>query len=120
MGGVDLAVVPIAAEPADVFDNGIDVLGFLLFRIRVIEAQIAFAAELGGKPEVEVDGLGVADVQVAVRLCRETPMHPARVFGGLQVRDDGGADEVASGSVGGWRVHYSFWVRGSGSWVPEF
>jgi hypothetical protein len=40
------------------------------------------AAEIGGDAEIEADGLGVADVQVAVRLGRKSrdhaPVIPAR------------------------------------------
>ena len=46
IGRVEEAVVPIEAQPADVLHDGIDVLGFFLRRIGVVETQIALAAEL--------------------------------------------------------------------------
>ena len=42
-----------------------------LGRVGVVEAQVALAAELVGEAEVQADGLGVADVQVAVGLGRK-------------------------------------------------
>ena len=69
--GVVLAVVPVEAEPADVVLDGVDVLDVFLDRVGVVEAQVAVAAVLGRDAEVEADGLGVADVQVAVGLGRE-------------------------------------------------
>ena len=71
VGGVVLAVAPVEAEPADVLLDGVDVLDVFLDRVGVVEAQVAAAAELGGDAEVEADGLGVADVQVAVGLGRK-------------------------------------------------
>ena len=44
--------------------------------------------------EVQADRLGVADVQVAVRLRRETGGNPAAVLPDLRVGGDDGADEV--------------------------
>ncbi len=67
VGGVAEAI-PVEAEPADVFLDGVDVLLLFFFGIGVVEAQVGFAAELVGETEVEADGLGVADVEVAVGL----------------------------------------------------
>ena len=50
-----------------------------------------------GEAEIEVDGFGVADVQIAVRLRRKARMHAAAVFVGLQIVEDDLADEI------GWR-----------------
>ena len=67
VGGVAEAL-PLEAEPADVFLDGVDVLLLFFFGIGVVEAQVGFAAELVGEAEIEADGLGVADVEVAVGL----------------------------------------------------
>ena len=61
---------------------------FFLGGVGVVEAQVAEAAEFLGEAEVEADGLGVADVQVAVGLRRKPGDHPALVFAGLQVFHD--------------------------------
>ena len=55
------------------------------------------AAELGREAEVEADGFGVADVQVAVRLGRKARVHAAAVLVGLQVLEDDVPDEVRGG-----------------------
>src|SRR5947207_2976938 len=57
---------------------------------------MAAAAELFGDAEIERDGLGVADVQVAVRLWRE-PGHDLRVPLRGDIGGDDVADEVAPG-----------------------
>jgi hypothetical protein len=67
VGGVTEAI-PLEAEPAHVRQDGIDVLLLLLAGIGVVEAQVGFAAELVGQTKVDADGLGVADVEVAVGL----------------------------------------------------
>ena len=85
VGGVEEPVLPIEAEPADVLHDRLDVLGLFLARIGVVEPQVALPAELGRQAEVEADGLGVADVQVAVRLGRKARMHAPAVLVGLQV-----------------------------------
>ena len=69
---VEEPVVPGEAEPADVGLDRLDVLDVLVDRVRVVEAQVAGAAEVLRDAEVEADRLGVADVQVAVGLGRET------------------------------------------------
>jgi hypothetical protein len=67
VGGVAEAL-PLEAEPADVGLDGVDVLLLFFFGVGVVEAQVGLAAELVGEAEVDADGLGVADVEVAVGL----------------------------------------------------
>ena len=84
---------PFKAQPAHVLLDGIDVLGVFLGRVGVVEAQVHRAAKLLADAEVQVDGLGVAKVQIAVGLGRE-----AGADGGVpargQVLSDDLADEV--------------------------
>ena len=68
VGGEVQVLAPVEAQPAHVRLDGVDVLLLLLGGVRVVEAQVAAAAELPGDAEVEADRLGVADVEVAVRL----------------------------------------------------
>ena len=68
VGRVVQVLAPVEAEPPDVAHDLVGVLLRLLHRIRVVEAQVAAAAELLRDAEVDADGLGVADVQAAVRL----------------------------------------------------
>src|SRR5262249_39223234 len=48
--------------------DGVDVFLLFLGRIGIVEAQVASAAEVEGGAEVQHDRLGVADMQIAVRL----------------------------------------------------
>ena len=67
--------VPAEPEPLDVAHDGLDVLRLLLGRIRVVETQVALAAELLGQPEVQADRLRVPDVKVAVGLRGKAGVH---------------------------------------------
>ena len=88
VGGV-AELVPIEAEPVDVFLDGVDVLLLFFFGIGVVEAEIGFAAELVGETEVKADGLGVADVKVAVGLGRKARLDDCvAVFFGVDVFGD--------------------------------
>ena len=83
-------LAPVEAEPGDVALDRVDVLLLLLGRVGVVEAEVAAPAELLRHAEIEADRLGVAEVEVAVRLGRKARHHslvPARV--------DIGADDVA-------------------------
>ena len=102
VGRVVEVLAPVEPEPADVRLDGVDVLLLLLRRVRVVEAQVAPAAELPRDAEVEADRLGVADVEVAVRLRREA-RHDRRVAALPHVGGNDLADEV--GSLGRiWRL----------------
>ncbi len=107
IGSVKQAVFEIAAQPADVFNDRIDVLGFFLGRIGIVEAQVAFAAELARQAEVDRNRLGVADMQISVRLGRETRVHAALILFGLQIVEDDVPDEV--GLNGRARCRIVFW-----------
>ncbi len=98
VGGVIEPVGPVEAQPAHVGHDGVDVLHVLLAGVGVVEAQVAQPLVLGGQPEVEADGLGVADVQVAVGLGREAGVDAAAVLAGADVGLDDGADEIQSRS----------------------
>ncbi len=64
-------LAPIETEPAHVALDGIDIFLLFLGRIGVVEPQMAAAAEFLGDAEVQADRLGVADMQIAVRLGRK-------------------------------------------------
>ena len=78
---IKLPVIPVEAEPAHVFLLRFDILHTLLGRVSVVESKVAQPAKLPRQPEVQADGLGVPDVQVAVRLrgksCMYAPVEPA-------------------------------------------
>ena len=59
----------------DVLLYRVDVLGVLLGGVRVVHAQVAYAAEALRRAEVYDERLAVAYVQVAVRLGREAGVY---------------------------------------------
>ena len=62
---------PVEAEPAHVALDGVDIFLLLLGRVGVVEAQMAAAGKFLGHAEIQADRLGVADMQIAVRLGRK-------------------------------------------------
>ena len=64
-------LAPVKAEPAHVALDRVDIFLLLLGRIGVVKAQVAAAAEFLRDSEIEADRLGMADMQIAVRLRRE-------------------------------------------------
>src|SRR5437867_5505728 len=99
VAGVMQVLAPVEAEPAHVVHDGVDVLLALLGRVGVVEAQVAAAAVVSRQPEVDADGLGVADVKVAVWLGREARDDLAAEAAGAEVLLDDLADEVGPGGV---------------------
>ena len=89
-------VGPALDQPADVAGDGLHVLRVLLDRVGVVETQVADAVVLARDTEIEADGLGMAEVQVAVGLGREPRDDPRMAFLG-DVAGDDVADEVARG-----------------------
>src|SRR5690606_10797385 len=81
----------------------VDVFLVLLLGIGVVETQVAAPAELVGHPEVQADRLGMADVQIAVRLGREAGADPRRVGRGVAVIRGraGAAGPAPDGDAGG-------------------
>ena len=71
IGSVIQVRFPIETQPAYAVLDGVDIFLLLLRRVRVVEPQIACAAEFPGDPEIDADRLGVADVQIAVGLRRK-------------------------------------------------
>ena len=67
-------VAPVKAKPVDILLNGLNELVILFGGIRVVHAQVADAAEFFGCAEINAQCFAVADVQIAVRLRRETGM----------------------------------------------
>ena len=86
--------IPVEAEPLHVGHDGIDVFGFFLLGIGVVETQVGMAGEFVGEAEVEADRFGVADVEIAVGLGRKAGLHAAVVLIGLEVVEKDVAYEV--------------------------
>ena len=72
IAAVEEAVAPVKAQPMDVLLDGVDELDILLGGVRIVHAEIAQSAEALGSAEVNGQRLAVADVQIAVRLRRES------------------------------------------------
>jgi hypothetical protein len=73
----------VVSEPLHGVADGVDVFLLFLLGVGVVEAQVAHAAVFPSQLEVEPDALGVADMQIAVRLGREAQAHPGRVLHAL-------------------------------------
>jgi hypothetical protein len=84
----------LEAKPIHVVFDRIDVLDIFLARIGVVETQIAPAAELGGEAKIEANRLGVADVQIAIRLRRKPSVDSALIFALLEILSDNVAYEM--------------------------
>ena len=69
---VEEPVAPVEAQPVDVLLDGLHKLLVLLGGVGVVHAQVAQAAVTLGGAEVDGQRLAVSDVQIAVRLRRET------------------------------------------------
>ena len=119
---------PVEAEPAHVRLDGVDIELLLLERVGVVEAQMAAPAELRRDAEIQADRLGVADMEIAVGLGRETG-DDAAFPAARQVGADDVANEVARGILcrglcrslcQGWRIGVGHGGSGSGRTVgPE-
>src|SRR3990167_2834469 len=96
VGGVTLLAGPLEAQPLYVALDRVDVFLVFLGRVGVVEAQVALAAKLLGQAEVQADRLGMADMQVAVGLRRETG-DDFRVLASVQIGLDDGTKKVRSG-----------------------
>src|SRR5260370_5522855 len=79
----------------DITLDGVDIFLLLLDGIGVIEAQMAATPKFPCNPEIETDGLGMADVQIAVRFRRKAGHHGAVTLR-VEISPNDIADEVAS------------------------
>src|SRR5690606_33823097 len=100
VGGIALGAGPFETQPLDVALDRVDVFLVFLGRVGVVETQVALAAEFLGQAEVQADALGVADVQVAVGLRRETG-DDLGVLAAVQIGLNDGAQEVGGFFDGG-------------------
>ena len=96
VGPVVEPVAPVEAQPVDVLLDGVHVLGVLLGGVGVVHPQVAQAAELLRRAEVDDQRLAVPDVQVAVGLRREPGVdgHPLELAAGADVLLDESVDKV--------------------------
>ena len=84
------AAVGVGAQPVQVLQNAVDILDVLAGGVGVVQPEVELAAVRFGDGPVDIDGLGAADVQVAVGLGRETGMDLADLaLGQVGVNDLG-------------------------------
>ena len=90
--------VPLKTQPAHVVLYGLGVFLVFLFRVGVVEAQVAFALIILRQTEVQADGFGMADMQISVRFGRKA-RDDAAVLAAGQIGIDDRADEVGCGGL---------------------
>ena len=85
--------VPLETQPAHVLLDRQRVFLAFLFRVGVVETQVAFSLVILRQSEVQADGFGMADMQIAVRLRRKA-RDDAAVLAACQIGIDDIADEI--------------------------
>ena len=85
---------PLEAQPLDVLADGVHIFGVFLHGIRVVKAEVGLSAIFLSNTEVQTDGLGVADMQVTVRLWWESRLYSAIVLPVLNVFFDNLLNEI--------------------------
>ena len=68
-------IVPIKAEPLNIFLNRLDILGVLFNGVGIVKTEVANAVVFVFHAEVDANCLCVADMQIAVGLGRETGLN---------------------------------------------
>ena len=76
IGGKIKPILPIIAQPTDIFLDGIHILHVFFCRVGIVHSQIANPAEAFCRAKIDIYGFGMANMQVAVRLGWETGVHP--------------------------------------------
>ena len=71
IAAVEDAAVGVGTQPVQILDDAVDILLAFAGGVGVVQTQVEFAAVLVGNGPVDIDGLGAADVQIAVGLRRE-------------------------------------------------
>ena len=110
-GGETHLAIPLVAQPAHVFLDGIDVLLALLFGVGVVEAQVAAPPKALREAKIHADRLGVSDMQIAVGLRWEAGNHGFHPAGG-QVLGDDVLKEITGGGMFH-NVSYRLWQKGA-------
>ena len=76
---------PLEAQPFDVVENVLHILGIFLARIGIVESQVADTVIALSHTKVHANGLGMANMQVAVGLRWETGLDAAVVLAGRKI-----------------------------------
>ena len=83
--GSVIFVTPFVAQPLDVFLDGFYIFYIVFRRVCIIETQVTGSSVSLCDSEVQTNGFCMSDVQVSVRLWRETGLNSSTVFTFLQV-----------------------------------
>ncbi len=94
IGSVVRFAFPFKAHPAYILLDGVNILHVFFYRIGIVEAQIALAAKILGESEIQTDGFGMTDMQVAVGFGGEARVNPAVETAAFVVLCDARAQEV--------------------------
>ncbi len=106
IGGVVEVGSPIIAEPAHIALDGVDIFLLFLGRVGVVKAQMAAPAIFLGDPEIERNRLGVADMEIPVRL-RWKPRNDLPRASGGEIGIDDVANKIAARCCRCFARHYT-------------
>ena len=81
-------VSPLESQPLDIVLDALDIFGILLDGVGVVETEVTLTTVFLGQSEVDGDGFGMSDVQIAIRLWWKTGLHSTSVLTLSQVIDD--------------------------------
>ena len=87
-------VLPLKAQPSYIFFDGVHILHVFLDRVGIVIPQITSAVVLLRCHEVQADGLGVTNMQVAVRLRRESRQNLVSVLAVFQILVNNIVDKI--------------------------
>ena len=93
IGGIEF-LLPLEAQPVDVLLDGVHIFGVFLGRIGIVITEVGLSAIFLCQAEIKADALRVTEVQIAVRLRRETG-HDAVHFAGCEVLLDDFFQKIA-------------------------
>ena len=84
IGGIE-DLTPLETQPRDVALDGLYIFRILFGRVRIVKTQVANAVVFLRDAEIHADSLHVTDVQVTVRLRRETRLYTTVIHSFCQV-----------------------------------
>lgn len=60
------------AKPPNCLQDGLEILGFLRLRVRVVVSKVCFATVVSSVTKIDEDSLGMTNVEVAIRFRGES------------------------------------------------
>ena len=88
--------IPLEAQPCDVLTDRVDILRVFFDRIGVVKPQVHSASVFSGEPKIHANGLGVANVQITIRLWWKSSVDAAFMKPRFAVGIDDLLDEVSA------------------------